>query len=94
MECASTENLGNVRIPSLFSSFLEYLSYILRFWKGLWNILIGNLVCKRNKRGTRKRKRIWSFASSLLLNNVTYDLATLSKKRLGYDLATLLKVKG
>ena len=31
MECASTENLGNVRMPSLFSSFLEYLSYILRF---------------------------------------------------------------
>ena len=25
--------------------------------------MIGNLVCKRNKRGTRKRKRIWSFAS-------------------------------
>ena len=63
MECASTENLGNVRIPSLFSSFLEYLSYILRFRKGLWNNMIGNLVCKRNKRGTRKRKRIWSFAS-------------------------------
>ena len=63
MECASTENLGNVRILSLFSSFLEYLSYILRFRKGLWNNMIGNLVCKRNKRGTRKRKRIWSFAS-------------------------------
>ena len=31
MECASTESLGNVRILSLFSSFLEYLSYILRF---------------------------------------------------------------
>ena len=63
MECASTENLGNVRILSLFSSFLEYLSYILRFRKVLWNNMIGNLVCKRNKRGTRKRKRIWSFAS-------------------------------
>ena len=63
MECASTENLGNVRILSLFSSFLEYLSYILRFREELWNNMIGNLVCKRNKRGTRKRKRIWSFAS-------------------------------
>ena len=63
MECASTENLGNVRMPSLFSSFLEYLSYILRFREGLWNNMIRNLVCKRNKRGTRKRKRIWSFAS-------------------------------
>ena len=63
MECASTQNLGNVRMPSLFSSFLEYLSYILRFREGLWNNMIGNLVCKRSKRGTRKRKRIWSFAS-------------------------------
>ena len=50
-------------MPSLFSSFLEYLSYILRFREGLWNNMIGNLVCKRSKRGTRKRKRIWSFAS-------------------------------
>ena len=40
MECASTESLGNVRILSLFSSFLEYLRYILRFRKGLWNSLI------------------------------------------------------
>ena len=63
MECAPRESLGNVRILSLFSNFLKYLSTILRFRKELWNNMIGNLVCKRNKRGTRKRKRIWSFAS-------------------------------
>ena len=63
MECAPRESLGNVRILSLFSNFLEYLNTILRFRKELWNNMIGNLVCKRNKRGTRKRKRIWSFAS-------------------------------
>ena len=58
MECAPRESLGNVRILSLFSNFLKYLSTILRFRKELWNNMIGNLVCKRNKRGTRKRKRI------------------------------------
>ena len=63
MECAPRESLGNVRILSLFSNFLEYLNTILRFQKELWNNMIGNLVCKRNKRGMRKRKRIWSFAS-------------------------------
>ena len=63
MECAPRESLGNVRILSLFSNFLEYLNTILRFQKELWNNMIGNLVCKRSKRGTRKRKRIWSFAS-------------------------------
>ena len=63
MECAPSESLGNVRILSLFSNFLEYLNTILRFQKELWNNMIGNLVCKRSKRGTRKRKRIWSFAS-------------------------------
>ena len=67
MECAPRESLGNVRILSLFSNFLEYLNTILRFRKELWNNMIGNLVCKRNKRGTRKRKRIWSFASRLTL---------------------------
>ena len=63
MECAPRESLGNVGILSLFSNFLEYLNTILRFRKELWNNMIGNLVCKRNKKGTRKRERIWSFAS-------------------------------
>ena len=90
MECASTENLGNVRIPSLFSSFLAYLSYILRFRKGLWNNMIGNLV-KEIKEVRRKEREYGVSLVGLLLNYVTYDLATLSKKRLGYDLATLWK---
>ena len=63
MECAPRESLGNVRILSLFYNFLEYLKTILRFQKELWNNMIGNVVYKRSKRGTRKRKRIWSFAN-------------------------------
>ena len=63
MECTPRESLGNVRILSLFSSFLEYLNTILRFRKELWNNIIENLVWRRNKRGTKKRERIWSFAS-------------------------------
>ena len=84
MECASTESLGNVRILSLFSSFLEYLNTILRFRKELWNNMIGNLVCKRNKRGTRKRK---SFASrpTLELRNLRLRNAVQETFRLRSD---------
>ena len=67
MECAPRESLGNVRILSLFSTFLEYLNTILRFRKELWNNIIENLVWRRNKRGTKKRERIWSFASRPIL---------------------------
>ena len=67
MESAPRESLGNVRILSLFSSFLEYLNTILRFRKELWNNIIENLVWRRNKRGTKKRERIWSFASRPIL---------------------------
>ena len=58
MECAPRESLGNVRILSLFSSFLEYLNTILRFRKELWNNIIENLVWRRNKRGTKKRENM------------------------------------
>ena len=97
MECASTQNLGNVRMPSLFSSFLEYLSYILRFREGLWNNMIGNLVCKRSKRGTRKRKRIWSFASrpTLELRNLRLGNAVQETFRLrsGNTVETFIDTK-
>ena len=97
MECAPRESLGNVRILSLFSNFLEYLNTILRFWKELWNNMIGNLVCKRNKRGTRKRKRIWSFASrpTLELRNLRLGNAVQETFRLrsGNTVETFMDTK-
>ena len=84
-------------MPSLFSSFLEYLSYILRFREGLWNNMIGNLVCKRSKRGTRKRKRIWSFASrpTLELRNLRLGNAVQETFRLrsGNTVETFIDTK-
>ena len=97
MECAPRESLGNVRILSLFSNFLKYLSTILRFRKELWNNMIGNLVCKRNKRGTRKRKRIWSFASrpTLELRNLRLGNAVQETFRLrsGNTVETFMDTK-
>ena len=97
MECVPRESLGNVRILSLFSNFLKYLSTILRFRKELWNNMIGNLVCKRNKRGTRKRKRIWSFASrpTLELRNLRLGNAVQETFRLrsGNTVETFMDTK-
>ena len=97
MECAPRESLGNVRILSLFSNFLEYLNTILRFRKELWNNMIGNLVCKRNKRGMRKRKRIWSFASrpTLELRNLQLGTAVQETFRLrsGNTVETFMDTK-
>ena len=97
IECAPRESLGNVRILSLFSNFLEYLNTILRFRKELWNNMIGNLVCKRNKRGTRKRKRIWSFASrpTLELRNLRLGNAVQETFRLrsGNTVETFMDTK-
>ena len=97
MECAPRESLGNVRILSLFSNFLEYLNTILRFRKELWNNMIGNLVCKRNKRGMRKRKRIWSFASrpTLELRNLRLGNAVQETFRLrsGTTVETFMDTK-
>ena len=97
MECAPRESFGNVRILSLFSNLLKYLSTILRFQKELWNNMTGNLVCKRNKRGTRKRKRIWSFASrpTLELRNLRLGNAVQETFRLrsGNTVETFMDTK-
>ena len=67
MECVSSEELGNVRPPFPFYIFFECLMTILMFPKELCNYGMEYVVWGRNKIGTERRKRLWSFISRPML---------------------------
>ena len=67
MECVSSEELGNVRTSFPFSIFLECLIAMLIFPRKFCNYGMIYLVWRRNKIGTRGRKRLRSFISRPML---------------------------
>ena len=95
MEFGSNEKLRNVGAPFPFNIFRKWLNTVLGFQRKLWHCGMIYLLWKRNKLGTKERKKNYGVSVvglfTLKRSYVTYDLATFSKKRLAYDLATLWK---
>ena len=67
MECVSSEELGNVGTSFPFSIFLECLMAIPVFPREFFNYGMKYLVWRRNKIGTKGRKRLRSFISRPML---------------------------
>ena len=67
MECVSSEEPGNVGTSFPFFIFLKCLMTILMFPKELCKYGMEYVVWGRNKIGTERRKRLWSFISRPML---------------------------
>ena len=67
MEFGSNEKLSNVGAPFPFTIFHKRLNTILGFQRKSWHCGMIYLLWKRNKLGTRERKKLWSFGSRPIL---------------------------
>ena len=67
MEFGSNEKLRNVGAPFPFTIFHKCLNTVLGFQRKLWHCGMIYLLWKRNKLGTRERKKLWSFGSRPIL---------------------------
>ena len=67
MEFGSNEKLRNVGAPFPFTIFHKCLNTVLGFQRKLWHCGMIYLLWKRNKLGTRGRKKLWSFGSRPIL---------------------------
>ena len=83
MEFGSSEKLGNVRDPYPFNIFRKCLNTILRFQRKLWHCGMLYLLWERNKLGTRKRKKLWSFVSRPILKLRNLQLGNIFQETFG-----------
>ena len=67
MEFGSNETLRNVVAPFPFNIFRKCLNTVLGFQRKLWHCGMIYLLWKRNKLGTKERKKLWSFGSRPIL---------------------------
>ena len=83
MEFGSNEKLRNVGAPFPFNIFRKCLNTVLGFQKKLWHCGMIYLLWKRNKLGTKERKKLRSFVSRSILKLRNLRLGNIFQETFG-----------